>query len=128
MDGVIEVADVDYPHGHTNEGDDLQGGADQMSLRRLSKDPFMEAFFVDISHQSIVDARTTTDLGELLSELIQLLLQWRLLLLSGGHLVTNLTDLGGDSCCNSNAGGFTCSNVGPLTCFRFKKKGGFGDA
>lgn len=24
MDGVVEMADVDYPHGHTNEGDDLE--------------------------------------------------------------------------------------------------------
>lgn len=24
MDGVIEMTDVDYPHGHTNQGDDLQ--------------------------------------------------------------------------------------------------------
>lgn len=25
MDGVIEMADVDDPNSHTNEGDDLQG-------------------------------------------------------------------------------------------------------
>lgn len=24
MDGVIEMTDVDYPHSHTNQGDDLQ--------------------------------------------------------------------------------------------------------
>lgn len=53
-------------------------------------------------------------LGELLSELVQFLLQRRLLLLSGGHLVTNLTDLSGDASCNSNTSGFTSCNVGAL--------------
>lgn len=24
MDGVIEMANVDHPHGHTDEGDDLE--------------------------------------------------------------------------------------------------------
>lgn len=76
--------------------------------------------FVDISQQSVLDARNVTDLRELLSKLIKLLLQWSLLLLSRGHLVTNLTNLGGYSRCNSNASGFTCSNVGPLTGFRLK--------
>lgn len=26
MDGIIEMADVDNPHGHANEGDDLRTG------------------------------------------------------------------------------------------------------
>jgi len=54
VDWVVEVANVDKPDGHTDEGDDF---------------------------------------GELLTELIQLLLQGGLLLLSGSHLITDLTDL-----------------------------------
>lgn len=40
MDGVIEVADVDNPHSHTDEGDDLQGGAS-----REIYETFVEASF-----------------------------------------------------------------------------------
>ena len=54
VDGVVEVSDVDDPHGNADEGDDL---------------------------------------GQLLAKLVKLLLQGRLLLLSGSHLVTNLTNL-----------------------------------
>lgn len=53
-------------------------------------------------------------LGELLSKLIQFLLQRSLLLLSGSHLVTNLTDLSGDTCGNSDAGGFSSCDIGAL--------------
>ena len=55
-----------------------------------------------------------THLGELLSELVQFLLQRSLLLLSGSHLVTNLTDLSGDASCNSNTSGLSCRNIGAL--------------
>lgn len=54
VDGVVEVANVDEPDSHTDEGDDF---------------------------------------GELLAKLIQLLLQGGLLLFSGSHLITDLTDL-----------------------------------
>ena len=55
-----------------------------------------------------------THLGELLSELVQFLLQRSLLLLSGSHLVTNLTDLSGDASCNSNTSGLSSCNIGAL--------------
>lgn len=57
---------------------------------------------------------TLTHLGELLSKLIQFLLQRRLLLLGGRHLVTNLSDLSGDTSGNCNASGFPGSDVGAL--------------
>lgn len=82
MHRVVEVADVDEPHGHTDERDDL---------------------------------------GELLSKLVQLLLQWRLLLLSGCHLVTDLSDLCGDTCGHSYTNGFSCRDVGALN--RMDKNG-----
>lgn len=75
MHGVVEVADVDEPHSHTDKRDDL---------------------------------------GELLAELIQLLLQWRLLLLSGCHLVTDLSNLCGDTSRHSYTNSFSCCNVGAL--------------
>ena len=43
------------------------------------------------------DADERDDLGQLLAKLVQLLLQGRLLLLCGRHLVTDLTDLRGDA-------------------------------
>lgn len=55
-----------------------------------------------------------THLGELLSELVQFLLQRSLLLLSGSHLVTNLTNLSGDASCNSNTSGLSSCNIGAL--------------
>lgn len=33
MDGVIEMANVDYPYCHTNEGDDLEAGQSEACLR-----------------------------------------------------------------------------------------------
>lgn len=53
-------------------------------------------------------------LGKLLSELIQLLLQRRFLLLGGGHLVPNLPDLSRDAGCNDDTGGFSGSDVSAL--------------
>ena len=53
-------------------------------------------------------------LRELLSKLVQFLLQGGLLLLSGSHLVTNLSDLSGDASCHSNANGFSSSDIGAL--------------
>lgn len=53
-------------------------------------------------------------LRELLSELVQFLLQRGLLLLSGSHLVTDLTDLSGDASRHSNTSGFPSSDVGAL--------------
>lgn len=55
-----------------------------------------------------------THLRELLSKLVQFLLQRGLLLLGGGHLVTDLTDLSGDASCHGNTSGFPSSNVGAL--------------
>lgn len=54
------------------------------------------------------------DFGELLAELVQLLLQWRLFLLRGRHLVTDLSDLRGDAGGHSYTDGFSCSDVGAL--------------
>lgn len=75
MDGVSKVADVDDPHGHTDQGDDLR---------------------------------------ELLAELVQLLLQRRLLLLRGCHLVADFTDLGVDARSDDDADGAACGDVGAL--------------
>lgn len=75
MYGVIEVADVDEPDGHADEGDDL---------------------------------------GELLPKLIQLLLQRGLVLLCGSHLVTDLPNLGVDTCGGHNADGLAGCDVGAL--------------
>lgn len=62
-----------------------------------------------------------THLGQLLPKLIQFLLQRSLLLLGGSHLVTNLTDLGGDARSYSNADGFSSSDIGALSSFQKKK-------
>lgn len=72
MNGVPEVADVDDPHGHADQGDDL---------------------------------------WELLAELVQLLLQWRLFLLRGCHLITDLSNLCGDARGNDDTYGATCSYI-----------------
>lgn len=56
-----------------------------------------------------------THLRELLSKLVQFLLQRGLLLLCGGHLVTNLTDLSGDASRNSNTSGFPRGDIGALS-------------
>lgn len=53
-------------------------------------------------------------LRELLSKLVQFLLQRGPLLLSGSHLVTNLTDLSGDTSCHDNTNGFSSSDIGAL--------------
>lgn len=57
------------------------------------------------------DADERDDLRELLAELIQLLLQWGFLLLSCRHLVTDLTDFGGNTGGDDNADGPTRSDV-----------------
>lgn len=54
------------------------------------------------------------DFGELLTELVQLLLQRRLLLLRARHLVTDLADLGGDAGADHDADGTACGDVGAL--------------
>lgn len=36
MDGVIEMANVDYPHRHTDEGDDLEDRQSQSVKSRNS--------------------------------------------------------------------------------------------
>jgi len=75
MHGVVEVANVDEPDGHADEGDDL---------------------------------------GELLPKLIQLLLQRGLVLLCGGHLVTDLPNLGAHTGGGHNADGLAGCDVGAL--------------
>lgn len=75
MHGVVEVANVDEPDSHADEGDDL---------------------------------------GELLPKLIQLLLQRGLVLLCGGHLVTDLPNLGAHAGGGHNANGLAGCDVGAL--------------
>lgn len=60
------------------------------------------------------DADQWDDFRQLLSKLIQLLLEWGSLLFSSHHLITNFTNLGVDSCCNYHSHSFTSSNVGTL--------------
>lgn len=60
------------------------------------------------------DADERDDFGELLAELIQLLLQRRLLLLRARHLVTDLADLRRDGGANHNADGSARRDVGSL--------------
>lgn len=79
VDGVIEVANVDEPHGHADERDDL---------------------------------------GELLPKLVQLLLQRGLVLLCGGHLVSDLPNLGAHTSCGHDADGLASCNVGALGRYR----------
>lgn len=67
----------------------------------------------DVDHPD-GDANQRDDFGELLAKLIQLLLQRGLLLLSGGHLVTDLADLGGDAGGDANTNSLASSNVGAL--------------
>lgn len=55
------------------------------------------------------------DLGQLLAEFVQLLLQRRLLLLCGRHLITDFTDLRGNARSHYNTYGTACSNVGALS-------------
>lgn len=54
------------------------------------------------------------DFGELLTKLIQLLLQGGLLLLSGSHLVTDFTDLSGHTSGNHNSNSLASSDVSAL--------------
>lgn len=56
-----------------------------------------------------------THLGQLLSKLVQFLLQGGPFLLSGSHLVPNLTDLSGDASCNSDTSGFSSGDIGALS-------------
>lgn len=51
------------------------------------------------------NANERDDFGELLAELVQLLLQRRLLLLRARHLVTDLADLSGDGGADHHADG-----------------------
>lgn len=60
------------------------------------------------------DADERDDFGELLAELVQLLLQRRLLLLRARHLVTDLADLGGDASADHDTDGSARGNVGAL--------------
>lgn len=111
MNRVIEMANVDYPHSHTNEGDDLD---DRQSL---ICEKLVEALFYWVFHKinkNNCQFGCLTHLGQLLSKLIQFLLQRSLLLLSGSHLVTNLTDLSRDTCCNSNTSGFSSGDISAL--------------
>ena len=75
MDGVVEVANVDGPHGDANEGDDL---------------------------------------GQLLAELVKLGLEGGLLLLGGGHLVTDFTDLSAYTGGHGNSDSLAGGDVGAL--------------
>lgn len=54
------------------------------------------------------------DLGQLLAKLVQLLLQRRLLLLRGCHLIADLADLSAHTCGNDDTCSLACSNVGAL--------------
>lgn len=60
------------------------------------------------------DTDERDNLGQLLAELVQLGLQRSLLLLGGGHLVTDLADLGGDAGGCNHANGLASSDVGAL--------------
>lgn len=60
------------------------------------------------------DTDECDNLGQLLAELVQLGLQRSLLLLGGGHLVTDLADLGGDAGGCNYANGLASSDVGAL--------------
>lgn len=80
VDGVIEMSDVDDPHSHTDERDNLDNHRWFFNIRAESE--YFRELLGPRAH-----------LGKLLSELIQLLLQRSFLLLSRGHLVPNLTDL-----------------------------------
>ena len=104
MDGVIEMANVDYPHGHTNEGDDLEDRQSEGMCETL----------VGVRVFQCVHSLNITHLGELLPELVQFLLQRSLLLLGGGHLVTDLTDLSGHASCHGDTSGPSRSDIGAL--------------
>lgn len=71
---------------------------------------------VEVANVDEPDSHTDErdDFGELLTELIQLLLQGGLLLLSGSHLVTDFTDLSGDCGGNHNSDSLASSNVSAL--------------
>lgn len=60
------------------------------------------------------DAHQEDDFGELLAELVQLLLQGGLLGLGLHHLVSDLPDLGVDPCCNDDPYGLPSCDVGAL--------------
>lgn len=87
MDGVVEVPDVDEPHSHADERDDL---------------------------------------GELLPELVQLLLQGGLVLLGGSHLVSDLPNLRAHAGRGHDADGLASCNVGALGRYRQGKESGKG--
>lgn len=54
------------------------------------------------------------NLGQLLAKLVQFCLQRSLLLLGGGHLVTDLADLSGHSSGHSDTDGLASSDVSAL--------------
>lgn len=54
------------------------------------------------------------DFGQLLTKLVQFLLQWRLLLLCGCHLIADLTDFSAHACGDDNTNSLAGTNVGTL--------------
>lgn len=96
--------------GHSQCDSDLEvvhGPADP----RAAVNGIVEVSDVDEPHS---DADERDDLGELLAELVQFLLQWRALLLRGYHLVTDFANFGVHTCGDHYAYCFACSDVGTL--------------
>ena len=59
-------------------------------------------------------SHTGTYLRQLLSKLVEFLLQWGPLRISGGHLIPNLPNLCLHPCRHDNTNGSPCCNVGTL--------------
>jgi len=45
VDGIVEVANVDHPHGHTDEGDDLEDGQSGGGVRHIDISLILVLFF-----------------------------------------------------------------------------------
>lgn len=84
----------------------------EMTWRRAGQSRSVLQIF-HIFHVCLCFARPS-HLRELLSKLVQFLLQGRLLLLGGSHLVTDLTDLSGHPGGHGDTSGFSSSDVGSL--------------
>ena len=75
--------------------------------------------------QTLICGRLLQYLGQLLSKLVQFLLQGCALRVRGGHLVPDLTDLRLDPCGHDHADGSARCNVGPLQGHTVTQQQGF---
>lgn len=109
MDRVIKVSHVDGPHSHTDHTDDLQIKPKQSYLDSCCY----------LKTKQHTEGQLDPRLGQLLSKLVQFLLQRGPLGVSGGHLITDFPNLRLHPCCHYNADGSASCNIGTLAEVQF---------